>query len=44
MQLEDLTTLYEKNRLLKTVTIEITNLCNWRCKHCYLDNQKIDIS
>lgn len=43
MQIEDLTTLYEKNRLLKTVTIEITNLCNWRCKHCYLDNQKIDI-
>lgn len=43
MNIIELDEIYEKNRLLKTVTIEIVNQCNWHCKHCYLDNKKIDM-
>ena len=43
MNINELDEIYEKNRLLKTVTIEIVNQCNWHCKHCYLDNKKVDM-
>ncbi len=43
MNMNELNKVYEDNRLLKTITIEIVNQCNWRCKHCYLDSTKIDM-
>ncbi len=35
--------LYIKGRNLYTVTIELINECNWHCKHCYLDNNKMEL-
>ncbi len=35
--------LYDENKFLQTITIELTNACNWRCKHCYLDDSKVEI-
>lgn len=32
---------YIKKKLLKTITIELINQCNWKCKHCYLDKEKM---
>lgn len=40
MELEEIEKIYQKERILKTITIEIVNQCNWRCKHCYLDSYK----
>lgn len=40
MNINELNEIYEKNRILKTVTVEIVNQCNWNCKHCYLDRKK----
>lgn len=28
-----------ENRIIRSATIEITTLCNWRCCHCYLGEQ-----
>lgn len=46
MELAEIHKLYEENRVLKTVTIELVNQCNWKCKHCYLDRDvsTLDIS
>lgn len=43
MNINEINDIYEKNRILKMVTIEIVNQCNWNCKHCYLDKEKIDM-
>jgi radical SAM protein with 4Fe4S-binding SPASM domain len=35
---------YEDNYRIYSVTFEILSLCNWRCKHCYVNDysQKLD--
>ena len=30
---------YQNAVIPLTATIELINLCNWKCKHCYLDDQ-----
>lgn len=35
--------IYDNKRFLQTITIELTNMCNWRCKHCYLDDSNIEL-
>ena len=35
--------LYDDTRNLYSVTMELLNQCNWRCKHCYLDDAKVEI-
>ena len=32
--------IYDENRVLYSVTMELINQCNWKCKHCYLDDAK----
>lgn len=35
--------LYDDTRNLYSVTMELLNQCNWRCKHCYLDDAKVEL-
>lgn len=38
MDEKQVTTIYAKNRLLYSATIELCTTCNWNCKYCYLEN------
>lgn len=40
----DIEKYYIDNEKLKTVTIELINNCNFKCKHCYLDSQNIKLN
>ncbi len=43
MRNPDIMKIYDENRMLHTVTVEVNNHCNWRCKHCYLDDKNISL-
>lgn len=35
---DDLYAFASSNKTLTSITIELNTSCNWRCKHCYIDN------
>lgn len=43
LEIEALDEIYLNNKLLKTITLEIINQCNFNCKHCYLNKKIIEM-
>lgn len=43
LDIEQIENLFKEHKTLYSFTIELVNHCNWECKHCYLDKEKISI-
>lgn len=43
LDIEQIENCFKEHKTLYSLTIELVNHCNWECKHCYLDKEKISM-